>query len=164
MFDALAIGDNDTVRTQFKHLHEKVGELKVFVYDFNGKVSFSTEETAVGKHMGDFLGIGAGKEISTMLENGESFSRSYQVRLEDEPFLAENASIQNEQRCFHCHGRDRKLLGGISVFSSERQVQEGVKTGRKISMLIGLTGLVVIVLFVWIFLIWPLHGQSVHGD
>jgi len=49
MFAALAIGDNDTVRNQFKQLNKKAPNLKVYVYDFNGLVSFSTDIDSVGQ-------------------------------------------------------------------------------------------------------------------
>ncbi|MCK5347786.1 MAG: hypothetical protein KAJ25_00265, partial [Desulfobacula sp.] len=151
MFDALAIGDNDTVRTQFKRLNEQIKDLKVFVYDFNGLVSFSTDINSVGKKIDNFLNDDSKKDISAMLGSGQASDRSFHVSFDGTPFLLENDPILNEQRCFHCHGEKRKVLGGISVFSSEMAVKQAVANGRTISIIIGLAGLGVIILFIWFF-------------
>ncbi len=161
MFDALAIGDNDTVRTQFKRLGENIPDLKVFVYDFNGLVSFSTELSVVGRKIQDFLGKDSLADLSSMLEQGEASNQSFHVFLDGVPFLSENDPIFNEERCFHCHGENRKILGGISVFSSELAVKADIAAGKKISVLIGVAGLGVIVLFIWIFFHF-LVNRKVH--
>ncbi|NOX33279.1 MAG: hypothetical protein GXP56_06010 [Deltaproteobacteria bacterium] len=151
MFDALAVGDNDTVRTQFNRLSEKIKDLKVFVYDFNGVVSFSTDINAIGRGINGFLSADSKKDISSMLESGNASDLSFHVSIDGVPFLLENAPILNEQKCFHCHGRNRKILGGISVFSSETKVKQAIKNGKTVSILIGIIGLGVIILFIWIF-------------
>ncbi len=43
MTDALSIGDNDSVRGQFKRLDNLLPEIDVFVYDYNSKISFFTK-------------------------------------------------------------------------------------------------------------------------
>ncbi len=48
IFDALAKGDNDTVRKQFLRLNEKSDDIKVYVYDFDQTIAFSTENSAIG--------------------------------------------------------------------------------------------------------------------
>jgi len=151
MFDALAIGDNDTVRTQFVRLHEKIKDLKVFVYDFNGRVSFSTETASIGKDIRDYMDESSRKDVSEMLASGKPSNRFFRVSEDGIPFLLENDPIQNEQRCFHCHGEKRKVLGGISVFSSELALKKTINEGKIVSMLIGIAGLLVIIVFIWLF-------------
>ncbi|MCD4719493.1 MAG: hypothetical protein K8S13_06490 [Desulfobacula sp.] len=161
MFDALAIGDNDSVRTQFKRLNEQIKDLKVFVYDFNGVISFSTDINSVGKKMGDFLDDNSKKDISSMLGSGQPSNRSFHVPFAGTPFLLENDPILNEQRCFHCHGEKRKVLGGISVFSSEMAIKQAIADGKMVSIIIGLAGLMVIILFMWLFFHF-LVNKKVH--
>lgn len=151
MFDALAIGDNDTVRTQFKKLSEKIKDLKVFVYDFNGVISFSTEISLVGKKMNEILDKDSKNDLSSMLETGIASGRSFQFLFNETPFLQGNEPILNEQTCFHCHGGNRKILGGISVFSSQVAVNKAIGKGKTISIIIGIAGLTVIILFIWLF-------------
>lgn len=151
MFDALAVGDNDTVRNQFKRLNERIDGLKVYVYDFIGDISFSTNIQSVGKNVEIYLDPASKGDLTQMLETGEASGQSFHVEINGEQFLLENAPIVNEQRCYHCHGTSRKVLGGITVISSEMQVLSAIDHGKKISIIIGLTGLGVIILFVWVF-------------
>lgn len=151
MFDALAIGDNDTVRTQFKRLNEKITGLKVFVYDFNGIISFSSDIDSVGKPIINYLGEGSDQDLAAMLETGTASNASFQVTLDKEVYSMENDPILNESRCFHCHGPNRKVLGGISVFSSMTSMNKSIQQGKNTSILIGLAGLCVIILCVWTF-------------
>ncbi|MBU4132329.1 MAG: hypothetical protein KKF12_16060 [Proteobacteria bacterium] len=151
MFDALAIGDNDTVRAQFKQLNEKIKGFKVFVYDFNGMVSFSSDINSVGKSVKNYIGEDASRELDAMLKTGEASDASFRVTLDAEPFTMKNDPILNDSRCFHCHGQKAKVLGGISVFSSVASMEASIKKGRNTSIVIGVAGLCAIILFVWMF-------------
>jgi len=151
MFDALSIGDNDTVRTQFKRLGEQITDLKVFVFDFQGLVSFSTDSQTVGKKIQDVFDDASAKDITAMLESGKASEKSFHISMADKPFLLKNNPILNEKRCVHCHGDKRKVLGGISVISSESAVYEAVSRARQVSLFIGITGLLIIILFIWLF-------------
>lgn len=151
MFDALSIGDNNTVRAQFKRLGEQIPGLKVLVYDFEGLVSFSTDDRYVGKSVKEVLDKDSVKDITQMLEKGKSNDRSYHTQMEGKLYLLENNPILNEKRCFHCHGQKRNVLGGITVVSSEDSVVKAVKSQRFISLVIGILGLAVIIAFIWVF-------------
>ncbi|MBU0973243.1 MAG: hypothetical protein KKC20_21550 [Proteobacteria bacterium] len=151
MFDALAIGDNDTVRNQFKRLNEKITGFKVFVYDFNGIVSFSSDIDSVGKSVKNYIGEDASRELDGMLKTGEASDVSFRVILDTEPFTMKNDPILNESRCFHCHGQKAKVLGGISVFSSVASMEASIKKGRNTSIGIGAAGLCAIIFLAWMF-------------
>ncbi|MCP4119664.1 MAG: methyl-accepting chemotaxis protein [Desulfobacteraceae bacterium] len=157
MFDALAIGDNDVVRLQFKRLHEKLPDLKVFVYDFNGKISFSTEKETVGEPVRSVLDDEASGAVETMMAENRDDDRIIHSRFGNERFGIANRVIPNEERCFHCHGRSRAVLGGISVCSSEERILESMDASRNRSILIGLAGIVGT-----IFLIWFLFNTLVN--
>jgi methyl-accepting chemotaxis protein len=151
MFEALAIGDNDTVRTQFKTLHDTVKGLGVFVYDFNGLVSFSTDVDSVAKPMDRVISGPALGDINEMMASGKASSDSFQVVYQGEDYLVKNDPIPNEPRCYHCHGSSRTVLGGISVLSSMTQMQAGIQKGKTKSILISTAGLALIVFTVWLF-------------
>ena len=161
MFDALAVGDNDTVRTQFQRLNDGVKDLKVFVYDFNGIVSFSTDTNSVGKNIDQYLDTLSTQDVRAMMQNGQATENTFQVQFDNTPFLVENNPILNEKRCFHCHGNSRTVLGGISVFSSETSVKQAIAKGKTVSILIGVVGLGVIILFIWLFFHF-LVNRKVH--
>ncbi len=151
MFEALAIGDNDTVRTQFKVLNDKVKGLGVFVYDFNGVVSFSTDIASVGKSMDQYASGDALGDITGMMASGKASANAMQLAYKGEDYLIKSDPIFNEPRCYHCHGRAHKVLGGISVLSSMTEMQAGIKKGETRSILISAVGLAMIVLTIWLF-------------
>jgi len=151
MFDALAIGDNDTVRTQFKRLHEKAENLKVYVYDFNKVISFSTDIDSVGKSMDQYTTASGNQDVAAMLGAGKASHTSIQMEMNGEDFIMKNDPIMNEPNCFHCHGSKRQVLGGISVLSSMTDMKVGIKQGRDKSILIFMVGLFLIIVMVWLF-------------
>lgn len=150
MFDALAIGDNDTVRKQFRRLGDQLNNLKVYVYDFHGVISFSTDSNSVGKEVKTVTGETGAAEITEMIKSCAESNKTSQVSIEGQSFLLRNLPITNEKRCFHCHGSSRKVLGGISVLSSETEMTAAIGRGQKISMAIGFAGLFIIIMMVWV--------------
>lgn len=148
MFDALTIGDNDTVRTQFKRLNEKLKDLKVYVYDFNKVISFSTDINSVGKPMDEYTSQEALADLGTMLKTGKSSNASIHMQIDSQTFVIKNDPILNEQKCYHCHGK-RDILGGISVLSSKEKMIAGIEKGRNVSIMITVAGLCLIVILVW---------------
>lgn len=151
MFDALAIGDNDTVRNQFKQLNKKADNLKVYVYDFNGLVSFSTDINSVAKPVKDTISDLAYQDLSDMLKSGKASEGSIEMTIGDTDYIIKNDPIANEKRCYHCHGDKRAILGGISVLSSMNSMQQSIRQGRNTSILISTAGICVIILLVWMF-------------
>ncbi|WDP93084.1 MAG: methyl-accepting chemotaxis protein [Desulfobacter sp.] len=151
MFDALAVGENDTVRAQFRRLNEKVKGLKVYVYDFNGVVSFSTDTGAVGKNMDAYVNAAILEDITGMISSGKDSEASFQTRTAGTDYIVKSSPILNERKCYHCHGSNRAVLGGISVLSSMTDMQQAIAKGRNTTILISLTGLILIIMLVWLF-------------
>ncbi|MFH1156558.1 MAG: methyl-accepting chemotaxis protein [Pseudomonadota bacterium] len=150
MFDALATGSNTVVKSQFRKLKEKLSGLKVYIYDFSGRISFSTEENTVGSEIAAVLGpdvsLGAKKEMDANIENSDTV---YATRFGDESYVVNTSIIPSQQRCFHCHGNTRQVLGGIAVCSSEREVMARVANARHRSIWAGLAGLCIAILLGW---------------
>jgi len=90
------------------------------------------------------------EDLTRMLESGNASDNSFHIKIDSIPFLLENKPILNEQRCFHCHGQKRNVLGGITVISSEEDVRNAIEHGKMVSIIIGLVGLGIIILIVWI--------------
>jgi len=151
MFDALAAGDNDTVRRQFKRIGNEIADVKAYIYDFNGKVSFATEESAPGKKMDSRVGDKAALDLHEMMDKGEESGRIFHTTREGEAFTVVNRVIRNEKRCFHCHGGSKDVLGGISILTSEQHALDSIDAGIKNSIWIGVAGLCMVIAFVWIF-------------
>ena len=140
-FDALATGDNDTVRDQFARLKESVPDLHVQVFGFDGQVAFSTEPDMVGETITDVIArpnrIDA---IRTMLATGIAPDAAYAETIDGTPHLSVYDPIHNEARCHHCHGSSRDVLGGIEVRLSEANALAAVGHARNVNILVGVAG------------------------
>ena len=160
VFDALASGNNDVVRDQFKRLHKILPNLKVFVYDYNGKISFSTEADAVGAQVKSIIGDVPSKAVETMMAMNRNDDKILHTWFEDEQFGLINRVIPNEETCFHCHGSSRVVLGGISVCSFEEEILASIVATRNTSILLGLAGIAGIIALVW-FLFHTLVNKKI---
>ena len=60
-----------------------------------------------------------------------------------------NRVIPNEERCFHCHGSSRAVLGGIAVGSAEDEILASININRNRSVVLGGFGIAGIIVLVW---------------
>ncbi len=153
MFDALAVGDNDTVRQQFARLNETMKGVQVFVFDNEGEIVFATEKSMIGAQFNEiFKDQNSISVAKKMLETGKSSGRVLKENISGAHYISLLKPILNEKRCQHCHGRSRKVLGGIQVRSSVQEAFLAAERFRYKSILVSilgffLLGLVVFLLF-----------------
>ena len=145
MFDALATGDNAAVQRQFERLHEKQPDMSIFIFDFDGRVSFSTDSSSLGMAIGDQVADSAALDaVKSMLAGGEAPAGVHQEVIGGEHYLSMFGPIANQQRCYHCHGSSRQILGGIQVRTSNEGVVRATAANRNVSMIIGAAGLLLL--------------------
>ena len=150
IFDALSTGENDVVRAQFERLNEKLPGVSIYVYDFRGVVSFSTNRSAIGSPMKRlFEGTAAAGSLAQMLDDHQP-SHGETIQFSGVSHNVEHLPILNEQSCHHCHGQSQKLLGGITVASDISGLIHGVQGTRNRSLLIGIGGLVIMVTSIYL--------------
>jgi len=151
MFDALAIGDNDTVRRQFARLHDKADNLEVFVFDFNRDVAFSTQSEATHKKLDTLLtGNGAIALVEKMLASGTAPSHPMDETIDGKAYQSVFKPIMNESRCYHCHGSSRKVLGGMQVRVSMEKSFAALQRAGSTSFYMGTTGAAVLILAIYL--------------
>ncbi len=152
MIGSLSIGNNNVIIDQFKRLHLHLSNLKAFVYDFRGKITFSTEDKDVGTDIKSVLNgtNGSADKIRVMLESGgKAVSSTFHTKFNGEEFSVVNSPILNTPKCYHCHGRSRKILGGISVCSSQKKALTAITMARNRSIAMGFAGVAAISLIIW---------------
>jgi len=151
MFDALAIGDNDTVRRQFARLNEKADNLEVFVFDFNRDVAFSTRSEAAHKKLDTLVSSnGAIALVEKMLTSGEAPSHPMDESINGKVYQSVFNPIMNESRCFHCHGSSRKVLGGMQVRVSMEKSFAALQRAGNTSFYMGTAGAAVLILAIYL--------------
>ncbi|MDJ0782755.1 MAG: methyl-accepting chemotaxis protein [Desulfosarcinaceae bacterium] len=162
IFDALSTGDNDIVRSQFSRLNQKLPGVSIYVYDFRGSISFSTDRTKVGVSMAQLIDTtDAEAAINQMLSDGQPPATINTLSDGSMLYSVKHLPILNEQSCHHCHGQSQKILGGISVASDLSSSMNAVRNTRKQSILIGLLGLLILVSAIYL-LFFILVNKPVH--
>lgn len=146
IFDALSSGDNEIVRSQFSRLDQKLPGVSIYVYDFRGTVSFSTDRSMVGASIEQVVEDDkAIARIRMMLSDGQTPDTIGKIYKNKTLYSVKHLPIPNEQSCYHCHGQSQKILGGITVASDLSNSISTMSSIRNQSVLIGLSGLVILV-------------------
>ena len=141
MSDALAVGNNDIVRQQFKRLSHKLPDVDIYVYDYDGVITFSTVPSDLGESMGGLIGNdNTRRSFQQALLEGTSSDMPFREEKAGEPSLLSFRAIPNEKRCFRCHDETKKVLGGILMKSSTRDTDQAIRDARNGSILLGADG------------------------
>ena len=149
--EALAVGNNDSVRHQFRRLAEKFPTSAVYIFDFHGLIAFATNEGALGRNVREMTVNQKLLENMDMVLAGASEKMGSLDRSSQEnPYFTVIKPIHNEQRCHHCHGKSREVLGGIMVMTSLKAVDRAVTLCVGRNILIGLAGLALLVTLIFL--------------
>jgi len=150
MHDALAIGDNESVRQQFVRLKENMPYSDIFVFDFKKDISFATDQETLGKAV-DTLMISkaAVQATAKMLEDGEMPSEPFEEEIGGKPYLSTLRPVVNHSSCFHCHGSSRQVLGGMMLRVSTEKANNLVSAACTRNILIGVVGLGIMIFMVY---------------
>jgi len=151
MVDALGIGDNDAVVQQFQRIKEKIAGLEVFIFDFNKDITFATDSGSIGKNIDAVLqNSHARKAVDQMLVQGDMAQSSYKETIAGVPYISLFRPIANQQRCYHCHGSSRKVLGGMQIRSSNQDAYLAATVSRNKGIVVGIIGLAVLILTIYL--------------
>jgi methyl-accepting chemotaxis protein len=147
----MVIGNDEGTREEFKHLAKKYIDVNIYLTDFRGNITYSTNESIVRKNLTDIF---TQKEVRVFLGQGlKNVARKTMFLTSNgKDFFVRLVSIPNKPSCYHCHGSSRSILGEMVV------IQDISPTRRKIAnqtYLIGACcglGLVVLLLSLNIFI------------
>jgi hypothetical protein len=112
----MMMGNNEHIREFFLGLEKSLEVKHTFVFDGNGKIIFSNEESEIG---------GIADELHLQLYKQSANPTNYKV-VEDKNTLSVVTLIMNEENCQRCHGVERTMLGAlgvdISLVAEERKI------------------------------------------
>jgi methyl-accepting chemotaxis protein len=152
MEDALAIGNNDVVRDQFKKLKKELPDVKVHIYDFKQRISFSTEKTIGETHSKVIQDNNITNALDKMLTSGNVENKTYSLKIDNERYRAVIYPILNEEKCYHCHGRSKKVLGGMTVVASTETALKDIEKTRNMDILLGLISLIIVISIIYLLI------------
>jgi methyl-accepting chemotaxis protein len=158
MHDALAVGDNESVRQQFIRLKENMPDSDIFVFDFNKHISFATDQASLGRAVDTVMAsVSAVQAAAGMLKDGEMPGEPFEEEMGGKPYLSTLRPILNQSRCHHCHGDSRHVLGGMMLRVSTEKANDLVSGAYTRNIFIGLVGL-----FVMLFMVYFLFHRLVN--
>ncbi len=163
MNDALSEGNNDVVRQQFKRLHQRLPDSQVMVFDFRGNITFATDQKMLRQDLKSLIDSAKVRAaLASLLRGNQVPSQSFTEMVGGVPYVSILRPIANDQRCHHCHGASRRLLGGIMVRSSAAEAYGAATTSRNLGIILGAVGLGLVVLLVLV-LTTSLVGRPIRN-
>ncbi len=108
--DPMGVGDNEGTAYKFKQMGERYPGIKVYLTDYKGEITYSTDKTTVRKSV---LDVRNEEAITSLIQKSlaEDVLLGELMQIDDKLQFAEVKSIPNSKSCFHCHGSSRKILG-----------------------------------------------------
>ncbi len=105
-------GDNQGTVEQFDSIARRYKDMAVFLTDFKGSVTYSTDGTMIRKSIHDWCSAEACRQIidaslAKEVEQGGLFN------LNGTDFFVEVKTVKNEPQCHHCHGSSKPILGAM---------------------------------------------------
>ncbi len=144
-------GNDKLTRKMFEQIGQEFRRVKVFLCDFTGSITYSTDKSAEGKNVETFF---IDKKIAGIVKSALSKKGSYSELIEESspPLYVEIKTVPNSPECYHCHGKSQPLLGATILVSNIQSSFEMINSFQNttaiisVAMLIGL--LTVLTLFI----------------
>lgn len=110
--EPMSKGENEATRKTFKSVAEKNRDVKIWMTNFKGNITYSTTEkdkrTDYTQHVDN-------EKISSIIDESlkKPIEKGILSKLDGKPVFVEVSSVQNERSCSHCHGSKQKILGSM---------------------------------------------------
>ena len=158
----LTVGDSDTIHRYLEEIGQKYKNISVYLTDFYGVISFSTNKENLLKKIDNFIN---NKDfINNLYESFESNGNDYKslvLHLEGRRNLISILPIKNSPECFHCHGSSRKVLGALVMKTDIEDVYKTVIAQRNRSLVLAFCAaffsIIITIFFVRGFIKKPLN-------
>ncbi|QJT09300.1 methyl-accepting chemotaxis protein [Oceanidesulfovibrio marinus] len=150
--EPMSVGNNAATTKQFERIHKKFADVRAYLTDFNGNITYSTEDKTLRKDVNAVVESDALNAIlkESLQDSDEVYTHGRVMPLGDTPYFLEVSRIRNEKACHHCHGPNRKSLGAMVVMqdiSPAMAAMHGQQIKSGAISLAGLAALVVLLYF-----------------
>ena len=148
--EPMRLGKNTETAHVFEKVARRDASSRIFLTDFRGNVTYSTDKSALRKDIASFL---ANQDVSALvagsLAGNEASSRA---ELDGKHLLAMAKPIRNEDECHHCHGASKSILGAVVVLQDISPTIAQAGQDQLMGALISLAGLVLLLALVTWFM------------
>jgi len=148
--EPMRLGKNAETALVFEKMAKRDAAGHIFLTDYKGNVTYSTNQKAVRKDLAPFLGD---RTVSDLVAKGLSGAEgSGRADLGGSNFLAMATPIRNESECHHCHGASKPILGTIVVLQDITATLAQSRNDQLMNGAISLAGLVLLLVLVTLFM------------
>ena len=150
----MSVGDSASVEKQLMDVRESLKDTEIAICDFNGRIVFATHTERINTSMAEFIHQGeALAALRRRLDNGPPQGGQF---FEEEDvgrkYLVSIHGMANEPGCFHCHGDQRTVLGGLIIRQSTDETYAAIAALRNRTILISVLGIAAIVMIIYYLL------------
>ncbi|MBA4422202.1 MAG: hypothetical protein C0390_03750 [Syntrophus sp. (in: bacteria)] len=141
----MAVGDDKTVRGQMEGFRKSLKDADVFVFGIDKLCTYSSQQEKVGTDISkEVKSSELTAALDQLLRDGKSSGRGYEETIAGRQYLSLLRPVVNEDRCQHCHGASRPVLGGIMLRQNTDQMTNHLAGLRNKNILIGTTGFLIV--------------------
>ena len=142
----MSVGDSEAVKQALTEIREKINNIEVLICDSNQLVTWSTHQDKTYANINKRIsGIEPLSALARILKTGKAAKNAFEAEVDGNPHIIIMEPIFNEERCFHCHGSSRKIIGAIVVNTNVERALKTVTTARNRAILITFLSLLAII-------------------
>ena len=154
MIYPMATGDSKAIELQMEGFEAFTGEgEEVLIFGFDKQITYASEKNRIGNKVTELTDSSDLKAaINQLIQNGRSDQTEYEETVGGKPYLSTIRPILNENRCFHCHGSNQRVLGGLMVRESLEEMYKDLGKLRNKNIIIGLSGSLIVILVLFLLI------------
>jgi len=142
----MSVGDSRAVQRELLDIKETVKDIDIYICDSRRTIKFSTNKDAVtaalDRNIPSKTTISA---LESALKSGDSPVSGFVEESGGKTYLIHIHAILNEDECFRCHGRAKKVLGAIVSKKSADRNYAAIANMRDSILIISIVGIFAII-------------------
>ena len=149
--EPMSIGDNEGTVEQLDKVAEHFPDIQLYLTNFKGNITYSTEHDTVRKDMGPLYD---NQEFNTLFTSSltSTTAEGRQLEMAGTPTFVEVITIENRESCYHCHGSKQPILGSMIMLQDISDQSAALRNTQINTALISLAGAVVLVIVLMVFI------------
>ena len=137
----MSVGDGKTIRQQMEEFKKSLKFAEVYVFGFDKLCTYSSEKEKVGTDLTkEIKSAGLAAELDQLLRDGKSSGQGHEESIAGKHYLTVLRPMVNDNRCHHCHGASRPVLGGVMVRQNIDKMISNLASLRNKNIMIGMGG------------------------
>jgi methyl-accepting chemotaxis protein len=141
----MTVGDENTIKQQMADFKTGVDDVSVFIIGSDKVCTFSSEKAIIGTDITKEIGskdLAAG--LDQLLRDGKATGLAYEESIAGRQYLTVIRPMMNDNRCHHCHGSSRPVLGGVMIRQNIDKMVGNLASLRNKNIIIGTGGFLVV--------------------